>query len=118
MFTRTTSEPLTSLVKQVDAEINKNGKLKSFVVYLTDDPDKDAAILKKMATTSGLKNVPLTITDDAGGPPSYSIAKDAEVTVLMWRGGKVAANHSFAAGKLDEAGVAAIVADLPKITTN
>ncbi len=118
VFTRTTSEPLTSLVKQVDAAIAKNSSLKSFVVYLTDDPDKDAATLKSLAAECGLKSVPLTITDDVGGPPSYRLSPDAEVTVLMWRGGQVKVNHAFAPGQLTTAEVDVILADLPKILGN
>lgn len=115
VFARETSEPLTGLVKQIDEQIAKNGKLKSFVVVLTDDADATSEQLKAMAADSGLKNVPLTLVESPAGPPSYKIAKDADVTVMMWKGTEVKVNKSFAKGKMTEADAKAIIADLPKI---
>ncbi len=81
VFARKTSEPLASLVKKIDEKIGENGKLKGFVVVLTERDDKigenkklksfvviltqqgekTAEDLKKLASSSGIKNVPLTI---------------------------------------------------------
>ncbi len=115
VFARQTSEPLTSLVKQIDAEIAKNSKLKSFVVVLTDDADKTADALVQMAKDCRLKNVPLTLVESPAGPPAYKIAEDADVTVLMWKGGEVKVNRGYGKGKLTEDEVKTIVSDLPKI---
>ena len=41
VFARKTSEPLASLVKQIDEKIGENGKLKSFVVILTQEGRQD-----------------------------------------------------------------------------
>jgi hypothetical protein len=103
------------LVKQVDAEIAKNKKLKSFVVVLTDDGDATAEKLKSMAKEHGIKNIPLTMVESPAGPPHYKIAKDADVTVMMWRGTSVKANHAYPKGGLTDSDVKTIVADLPKI---
>ena len=43
VFARKTSEPLASLVKQIDEKIGENNKLKAFVVVLTERTDKTAA---------------------------------------------------------------------------
>ena len=53
VFARKTSEPLTSLVKQIDKKIGENKKLKSFVVLLTDKGDKSAEDLRKLAKDAG-----------------------------------------------------------------
>jgi precorrin-6B methylase 1 len=106
---------LTGLVKAVDEKIAENAKLKAFVVTLTDDADKTADALKALAKDKGIKNVPLTVMESLAGPGAYRIAKEAEVTVLMWRGAEVKVNHAFAAGKLDDAAVAKVVADVSKI---
>jgi len=103
------------LVKKVDAEISKNGELKSFVVVLTDDADKTADTLKTMAKDCRLKNVPLTLVESPSGPPAYNIAKDADVTVMMWKGTGVKVNHAFGKGKFTDKEVSAIVSDIPKI---
>ena len=83
VFTRTTSEPLASLVKKMDEKIGENRKLKSFVVLIPKNGEEPAVSLKALADKSGLKNVPLTSGESPDGPPDYEVAKDADVTVVM-----------------------------------
>jgi hypothetical protein len=116
VFARETSGPLTSLVKSIDAEIaKKKNDLKSFVVFLTDDADVTAPKLKAMAKECGVKNIPLTLVENPAGPPTYKIAKDADVTVMLWRGTEVKVNHVYSKGGFAEADVKTIVSELPKI---
>ncbi len=42
VFARKTSEPLASLVKQIDKKIGENDQLKSFVVVFERGPRQDA----------------------------------------------------------------------------
>jgi hypothetical protein len=114
VFARQTSEPLTSLVKQIDAKIDENGKLKSFVVLIPKTGEKPADALRKLAGDANIKNVPLTIGESPDGPPDYEVARGADVTVLMWERHKVKVNHAFK-GTLTEKDIAAIVADIPKL---
>jgi hypothetical protein len=118
VIARGTSEPLTSLVKKVDAEIAKHKSLKSFVVVLTDDADKTSETLKKMAADCRLKSVPLTLVESPAGPPAYKIAEDADVTVMMWNKHKVEVNQAFPKGKLTAAEVDSIMAAIPKILSD
>lgn len=106
---------MASLVKAVDEKIAANDNLKAFVVVLTDDGDKTGDALKALAKDKAVKNVPLTMMETLSGPPAYKVAKDAEVTVLMWKGTEVKANHAFAPGTLDDAGIQSVLDDLPKI---
>lgn len=103
IFTRSLTGDLASLVKKIDAKAGsfKGGKspLRSFVVLLSDDPDADEGKLQAFAKKNGLKNVPMTLYDGISGPPKYKIAKEAELTVLMWKKKKVQANHAFGKGK-------------------
>jgi hypothetical protein len=114
VFARETSDSLTSLVKSLDSEIAKNGKLKSFVVILNDE-DETSKALKALARKAELTHVPLTMSAIPAGPPTYKINKDADITVLMWRGSQVKVNHSYKKGDLTAADVKTITADLPKI---
>ena len=114
VFARKTSEPLASLVKKIDEKIGENDKLKGFVVILSRDGEKTAADLKKLAKDAGIKRVPLTMNGDPAEVPDYEISKDADVTVLMWKGTKVKANHAFK-GELTDEDIQAIVADIPKV---
>jgi hypothetical protein len=117
IFTRKLTDNLASLVKQVDEKVgaNKDKKMASFVVVLSEDPAANEAKLKELAKKEGIKNVPLTTFADADGPESYKVSKDAEVTVLLWVGLTVKANHPFAPGKLDKDGIKAVLDDTAKI---
>ena len=114
VFARKTSEPLASLVKQIDKKIGENGKLKSFVVLTPKKSESPAEDLKKLATTAGIKHVPLTIGESPDGPPDYEVARDADVTVLMWKGQTVRVNHAFK-GALTDKDISAVLADIPKL---
>jgi hypothetical protein len=114
VFARKTSEPLTSLVKKIDDKIGENGKLKSFVVLLSDKGDTAADDLRKLAKEGSIKHVPLTLHQDPAGLPDYDISKNADLTVLMWRGHKVKVNHAYK-GELTDKEISAILADIPKV---
>jgi ABC-type sugar transport system substrate-binding protein len=108
---------LTSLVKAVDEKIAENSNLKAFVVQLTDTENEAETVtgLRALAADQGIKDVPLTLMDTPAGPPSYKIAEDAEVTVLLWRFTELRSKHSFGPGELTEADIERVLADLPKI---
>jgi hypothetical protein len=114
VFARKTSEPLASLVKQIDKKIGENSKLKSFVVLITDKGDGAKEDLKKLAAEGGIKNVPLTMYQEITGPPNYELAKDAEVVVAMWKRSQIKVNHAFK-GAPTEKDIETVVADLSKI---
>jgi hypothetical protein len=117
VFARKTSERLASLVKQIDAKIGENEKLKSFVVVLTDKGEKTAEELKKLAQEAGINHVPLTMLQDPAGPPDYEIAKEADYTVLMWTRNKIKVNHAYK-GELTDKDVRTIVIDISKILSD
>jgi hypothetical protein len=114
VFARKTSEPLTSLVKQIDKKIGENASLKSFVVIMAKDGDATKEALKKLAKEADVKEVPLTMTGEKDGPPDYEISSDSDVTVLMWNQGTVKFNHGFK-GELTEKNIETIVSDIPKL---
>ena len=117
IITRKLTDDLASLVKQVDEKVgaNKDKKMASFVVVLSEDPAANEAKLKELAKKHGIKSVPLTTFENAAGPEDYKISKDAEVTVMEWVNAKVKVTHAFAAGKLNEEGIKAVISDTAKI---
>lgn len=117
IFARELTDDLASLVKQVDETVAKNEdkKMAAFLVVLTEDADAVEPKLKEMAEKQGIKTVPLTIFEGSTGPPKYNIAKDADVTVLQWKGQTVKSNHAFGKGKLDANATKAIVDDTKTI---
>ncbi len=115
IFAREVSDSLTSLVKQIDAETAKHTKEKmgSFVVFLTDD-EKLSDRLEALAKKEGLKKCILSI-DNPAGPPGYNVAKDADITVVLYNKRTVVANHVFKKGGLNDTAITKIMADVPKI---
>ena len=114
MFARKTSEPLASLVKQIDKQIAENGRLKSFVVLCGGEPGSSREELQKLAHQNGIKSIPLTMYGEPGGPPDYELSRNADITILMWDHHKVKVNHAYK-GELTDKEVSAIVADIPKV---
>jgi TusA-related sulfurtransferase len=108
VFARNINDPLTSLVK----EINKQ-KVNSFVVFLSDDEGM-ADKVKEFAEKNNIKKTILTV-DNVAGPKGYNVAKDAEVTVVLYNKRKVEANHAFKQGELNAKGVERVISDIPKI---
>ena len=117
VFARKTSEPLASLVKQIDKKIGENGELKSFVVIIPKKGENPASALEKLAKDATIKHVPLTIGESPDGPPDYEVARDADVTVLMWKEHRVRVNHAYK-GELTEKDIGEIVTDIPKVLAN
>jgi len=114
VFARKTSEPLASLVKLIDKKIGENPKLKSFVVIIPKKGYKPAEDLNKLASSASIKHVPLTVGESPDGPPGYEIAKDAEITVLVWKDHNVKANRAFR-GELADDDFHSIEADISRV---
>ena len=101
---------MTSLVKKLDTAVadNKDVKTASYVIILSDDTDKMEKKLKDLAEKEGLKKVVFAIESESG-PPNYKLAKDAEVTVLLYETKKVKRNFAFEKGKLTDKEADAVV---------
>jgi hypothetical protein len=119
IFARDISDPLTSLVKKIDAATAKHSDchMGSFVVFLNDEEGLEQK-LKELAAKEKLDQTALAI-DNTTGPPRYKIAKDADVTVVLYRGsyskGAVKANYSFRKGELKNEDIDKILGDIVKI---
>lgn len=115
IFAREASDSLTSLVKKIDAATAKNSdkNMKSFIVFLTDEENaKDK--LKELADKNNIKKLVISI-DNVAGPKGYNIAKDADVTVVLYNKRKVESNYAFKKGELNSQAIEKILADIPKI---
>ena len=116
IFAREVSGPLTSLVKKIDAETVKheNKKMGSFVVFLSNKESLEKE-LKSLADKEGVKQTILTI-DEPAGPEGYKVAKDADVTVVLYNKRKVEGNYVFRKGELNDKAIDKIISDVTKIT--
>ena len=115
IFAREINGPVTSLVKKIDAATAKNSKahMGSFAVFLSDEEGLEKK-LKAFAAKENIKETALTI-DNPAGPRPYKIAKDADVTVVLYTSHKVKTNYAFKKGEMKQADVDKIVAELPSI---
>lgn len=103
IFTRNVDANVVSLVKKIDAQVEKNSdqQMASFVVLLTDDADAAEKKLDEIAKKEKIKNVPLTVIEGDAGPEGYGIEKNAETTVMMWVENKLKSREEFSKGKLN-----------------
>jgi hypothetical protein len=116
IFARDLTGPLTSLVKQIDKATAKNSgcSMGSFIVFLNDD-EKLEKTLKEFSDKENLKHTIITLMTDPVGPKPYKIAKDADVTVVLYTDRTVKANYAFPKGKMTDSDVSKIVEDVSKI---
>ena len=115
IFAREVSDSLTSLVKKIDAETAKNSKAKmgSFVVFLSDD-EKLSDKLKTLSEKENIKKCILSV-DNPAGPKGYEVAKDADITVVLYSKQKVVVNHSYKKGELNAKAISTIVSEIPQV---
>jgi hypothetical protein len=107
-------------VKELDKAVaaNKDSKLASFVVFLTDNRDALEPKVAELAKKENIANVPLTIVEGVAGPEKFKVAKDASVTVILYVKNEAKANFSFAKGELKPEKVNEVVKSLTKILSN
>jgi hypothetical protein len=115
IFAREVSDPLTSLVKKIDAATAKNSgcSMGSFVIFLNDDEGLEKK-LKDLAKKDKIEKTVLAI-GNARGVAGYDIPKDADVTVVLYTKRNVKANYAFKKGELKDKDIDAIAKDVTKI---
>ncbi len=115
VFARSTSDSLGKLLAKLDAEAiaNKDAGCKVWMTLLAEKADLDA--LAKWSQKQGLKAAPVGAFEDADGPPSYKLHKDADVTVILFTKQKVAANFAFRAGELDDKAIEKVMKAVPAL---
>ena len=102
VFARTLSEPLGKLVRELDrsAAEHQAAKLRAWVTLLGYDQAGQDAKVVRWAQQHAIRNVPIGIFEDAGGPPSYRLARDADVTILLFVRRQVVCNFAFRSDEL------------------
>jgi hypothetical protein len=113
VFARSVSDPLTKILQAADEAVALRPK-DAMRAWMTVLGEKTIGLdeLGRWATQAGLKSVPVGVFDDPVGPPSYKLADDADVTVLVFENRKVLANFAFRKGELDDAAVRKVAAEI------
>jgi hypothetical protein len=119
VFARKADKNLAQLVKELDKVVAKNEekKLGAFVALIgAKEQEKAKAAGEKLVKDADASNVAVVVAkDQPNGPESYKIDPTADVTVLIYVKGEVAANHALPAGALNAKVAKQIVADTSKI---
>ena len=115
VFARSLSDPLGKLLARLDKEsaARKDAGFKAWMTLLAEKADLDQ--LAKWSQRQGLKEVPVGAFEDPDGPPAYTLAADADVTVLLFVKEKVVANYAFRKGELTEETIGEVMTKLPKL---
>src|SRR5206468_9822601 len=92
---------------------NSSARMGSFVVFCSDEEGLDKK-LKQLADKEKLKKVVLTV-DNPSGPSAYKVAKDADVTIVLYNQREVKVNHAYKKGELNDTEVDKIVTELSQI---
>jgi hypothetical protein len=116
IFAREVTPAVKTLIKKIDQATlkNKDCEMGSFVVFCSDEDGLEKK-LKELADDSKLSKIVLSI-DSPTGPEKYNVAKDADVTVVLYTKRTVKANYAFKKGQLNEKNIDRIVSDITKIT--
>ncbi len=117
VFARTFSDPLGKLAAGLDEalRVHKEAELRAWVTFLGEDPAVIDPTVVGWARKHAVRGVPLAVFSDAGGPPSYRLSRDADVTVLLSVKQKVVRNFAFRAGELTDEHVADVLKAIPDI---
>ena len=116
VFARAITDPLTNLMKKLDAEVGKHkaARLKAVVVLLSED-DKLERTLSELGKRQEIRRVSLAIMRE--GPKHYKLSQEAEVTVILYKRRKVEANHAFRKGELNHKAIGNVVADVSNLVS-
>jgi hypothetical protein len=115
VFAREVTPELKALVKKLDAcnEKNKSTSMGTCVIFCSDDKNLEKQ-LKDVVKETKLKNCVLSI-DNPAGPEKYNIAKDADMTILIYKDRKVASNLTYKKGEFKEKDIEKVVTELSSI---
>jgi hypothetical protein len=117
VFARNLSDPLGKLVAAIDKAVgeHKKAELRAWVTFLSSDQSALDPQVVEWGKKFAIRSVPLGVFESEVGPPSYKLARDAEVTVLLFVNRKVAANFAFRSGELNDERTTEILKSLPRI---
>jgi hypothetical protein len=117
VFARSLSEPLAKVLNACDEAVATRSK-DAMRAWMTVLGEKTVGLddLGRWATQAGLKSVPVGVFDDPVGPPSFKLATDADVTILIFENRKVLANLAFRKGELDAAAVKKVATELARLS--
>jgi tetratricopeptide (TPR) repeat protein len=120
IFARKPHDTLAKLASGVNKAIvtHKDVELRSWLTFLHEDQASIDDQIVQWSQRHALTNLPLAVFEDVGGPPSYRLNQDAEVTVLLMVKQRVVGNFAFRQGELNEVRVEEILKAVEKLAAS
>jgi hypothetical protein len=117
IFARSLSEPLAQLARGVDKAVADHQSLgpRGWITFLNDDQVRFDPQVAQWAKDHAIRHLPLGVFEDTGGPPSYRLSRDADVTVLLFVKRQVVANFAFRAGEFKRQEISEVIKSLTGI---
>jgi hypothetical protein len=94
---------------------HKKVDFRAWVTFLSDDQLSLDPKVVHWSKKYALRSVPVGVFEDKGGPPSYRLAPDADVTVIFFVKLKVVGSFAFRESELTDEKVALVMKTLPRI---
>lgn len=112
VFARSLTPTLGKLLTKFDEQMTRHKAqgFKAWMTLLAASADLEA--LAKWSQQQGLRSLPVGTFEDVDGPPAYTLAPEADITVLLFTKEKVVANFAFRKGQLNETSIDIILESL------
>jgi hypothetical protein len=117
VFARQPNNALGKLAHKLDKALieHKKADLRGWVTFLNSDQLSLDASIVQWGQKHAISSLPLGTFEDENGPPSYHLARAADVTVLLFVKEKVVANFAFRKGELSDDRITEVMKALPRI---
>jgi hypothetical protein len=122
VFARNTSDSLGKLARKLDKALadHKATELRSWITFIGKDHDTFDRPLLDWTRQHSLRSIPVGTFKEDDGPPTYRVAREADVTVVLFVKKKVQASFGFRRNELTDEdiqrvldAVAALAAKMP-----
>lgn len=118
IFARKSDAALASLVKQLDTLVAEHAdeQLSAFVNLIGEDRDALEADAKEFAAKHKIKSIPVVVpVEFENGPDNFGINPKADLTVMLYKGLKVQANHAYGPDQFKSKTASEVLDDVPKL---
>jgi len=117
VFARNASDGLGKLAGKLDRALadHKAAELRSWITFIGKDYETFDRQLLDWSKQHGLKSLPIGTFKENDGPPTYQVAREADVTVVLFVKKKVQATFGFRKDELTDEAVRRVLDAIPRL---
>jgi hypothetical protein len=118
VFARNPSATLGKFAGKLDKALaeHKAAELRSWITFLGKDHETFDRPLLDWSKQHSLKSLPVGTLQENDGPPTYQVAREADVTVVLFVKKKVQATFAFRDRELTDEAVTGVLAAVSSLT--